>query len=103
MKEARQIQRSQSSPSLFTPDQLELASSFAYLEFQSEEEKHNLSWLVPSTPVETLPIFTTPLSCQKIKTETLGKTALLQFKPHNPFSSAKIKQSWSTFFFIKPK
>ena len=29
-KEGRQIQKSQSSPSLFTTDQLESASSFAY-------------------------------------------------------------------------
>ena len=59
LKEARQIQKSQSSPSLFTPDQLESASSFAYSEFQSEE-KQNLSWLVPSIPVETFHIFTNP-------------------------------------------
>ena len=60
LKKARQIRRSQSSPSLFSPDQLELASSFAFPEFQTEEEIQNLSWLVPSTPVDTFQIFNNP-------------------------------------------
>ena len=38
LKKYRKIRRSQSSPSLFSPDQLELASSFAFLEFQIEED-----------------------------------------------------------------
>ena len=67
LKESIQIRISQSSCSFLTPDQLESASSFAYSELQSEEEKQNLSWLVPSTPVETFQIFTKTLSCQKNK------------------------------------
>ena len=65
LKEAIKIQSSQYSPSLFTPDQLESASSFAYSELQSEEKKQNLSWLVPSTLVETFQVLTYPLSSTK--------------------------------------
>ena len=39
LKESRKLQKSQSSPSLITPEQLKLKSPFAY----SEEEKQNLS------------------------------------------------------------
>ena len=61
LKEARQIRRSQSSPSLFTPEQLNLKSPFAY----SEEEKQNMSWIIPSILVETFQIFTNPQSYKK--------------------------------------
>ena len=72
LKEARKIQKSQSSPYFFTHNQLDLVSPCVY----SEEEKQNLSWLVPSTPINTFHIFTNPQACQKVKTEVPGKTPL---------------------------
>ena len=52
LKESRKIQRYLSSPSLFTPGQLESSSSFTYSKLKTEEGKQNISWLVPSTLVE---------------------------------------------------
>ena len=60
-KEARQIQKSQSSPSLCTLDQFDLVLPFAHL----EEEKQNLSWSIPTIPVDNFQVFTKPQSYKK--------------------------------------
>ena len=51
LKEAIKIRRSLFSPSLFTPGQLQSASSFTYLELKIEEVKQSISGLAPSTSV----------------------------------------------------
>ena len=101
LKEARKIQRCLSSPSLFTLGQLESASSFTYFELKTKEGKQNISWLVPSTPVETFQILTTPLSIQKTKTEVPCKTPLFQFKPYKLFSRPSPSKVIQPFYSLK--
>ena len=76
LKEAIQIQKYQSSPSLCTLDQFDLVLPFTH----SEEEKQNLSWSIPTIPVDSFQVFTNPQSYKKEKTESLGKIPLFQFK-----------------------
>ena len=76
LKESRQIQKYQSSPSLCTVDQFDLVLPFAHL----EEEKQNLSWSIPTIPVDSFQVFTNLWSYKKAKTESLGKIPLFQFK-----------------------
>ena len=61
LKEDTQLRKYHSYPSLFTPEHLKLKSPFAYL----EEEKQNLSWLIPSILVETFQNFINPWSYKK--------------------------------------
>ena len=58
LKEARKIRKYQSSPSLFTHDQFDLVLPFTH----SEEEKQNLSWSIPTIPVDSFQVFTNPWS-----------------------------------------
>ena len=76
MKEARQIQKCQSCPSLCTLDQFDLVLPFAHL----EEEKQNLSSSIPTIPVDSFQVFTNPWSYKKAKIESPGKSPLFQFK-----------------------
>ena len=87
LKEARKIRRSLSSPSLFTPGQLESSSSFTYSELKIEEGKLNISWLVPSTLVESFQILTTPLSSKKQKLKFLVKLPYFSLSRINSFLS----------------
>ena len=61
LKEARKIQRSQSSPYLCTFDIFYLVSPFSH----SEEKKESLSWSIPSIPVSSFQVFTDPQSFKK--------------------------------------
>ena len=56
LKEARKIQRSQSSPSLYTSNFFDLASPFSH----SEEKKEILSWSIPTLLVCSFQVFTDP-------------------------------------------
>ena len=53
LKEARKIQRSQSSPSLCSLDKFNLLSPFSL----SKEEKQGLSWSTPCIPVRRFSSF----------------------------------------------
>ena len=62
-------------------------------------EKQNISWLVPSTLVETFHILTNPLSSKKINIEVPGKIPLFQLKPCKlPFlpSPSKVSHPFSS-------
>ena len=87
LKESRKIQRYLSCPSLFTLGQLESLSSFMYSELKTEEGKLNISWLVPSTPIDTFQILTTPLSSQKQKLKFLVKLPYFSLSRINSFLS----------------
>ena len=56
LKESRKIQKTQTSPSLCTPDQFELVSPFSH----SKEEKQNMSSSIPSILVRIFRVFTNP-------------------------------------------
>ena len=64
LKTSRKIKRSQSSPALCNPDQLDLSSPFSVL----KEEEQDSSWLKPTIPVSNFQIFTDPQSFKKEKT-----------------------------------
>ena len=53
-----------------------------------------MSWLVPSTLVDTFQILTNPLCSKKLKNEVPGMTPLFQFKPCKlPFQPVPSKVS----------
>ena len=64
LKIARKIKRSQSSPALCNPDQLDISSPFSVL----KEEEQDSSWLKPTIHVSNFQIFTDPQSLKKAKT-----------------------------------
>ena len=72
LKEARQLRKTQASPSMFTPEHSTLKSPFTY----SEEKKQSLSWSIPSIPVNSFRFFTNPQSYKKEKTKSPGKIPL---------------------------
>ena len=71
-----------------TPDQFDLVLPFAHL----EEEKQNLSWSIPTIPVDSFQVFTNPQSYKKEKIESPGKIPLFQFKTSkSPFQPGSRK------------
>ena len=76
LKEARQLRKTHSSPSLFTPEKSTLKSPFTY----SKGEKQSISWSIPSIPVSCFQVFTNPQFYKKAKNESPGKISLFQFK-----------------------
>ena len=69
LKEARQLRKIYSSPSLLTPEQSISRSPFTYF----EEEKQSLSWSIPFILVSSFQVFTNPQSYKKAKTESPSK------------------------------
>ena len=76
LKTTRKIRRSQSSPALCNPDQLDISSPFSVL----KEEEENSSWLKPTTPVSNFQFFTDPQSFKKEKTISPRKIPLFHLK-----------------------
>ena len=56
LKTTRKIKKSQSSPDLCNPDQIELLSPFSF----AKEEEQDSSWLKPTIPVSSFQILTDP-------------------------------------------
>ena len=56
LKEARKIKKSQSSPALCNPDQVDLLSPFSF----AKEDKHDSSWLKPTIHVSSFQVFIDP-------------------------------------------
>ena len=87
LKKARKIRRSQSSPVLCNPDQLDISSPLSVL----KGEEQNSPWLKPIIPVSNFQVFTDPQSFKKAKTISLGKISLFHLKvgktPFHPSSS----------------
>ena len=76
LKTARKIKRSQSSPTLCNPDQIDLLLPFSF----AKEEEQDSSWLKPTIPVSSFQIFTNPQSFNKETDLSPGKIPLFQFK-----------------------
>ena len=87
LKEARKIQRSQSSPALYTSEFFDLISLFSH----SEEKKESLSWSIPTLLVSSFQVFADPQSFKKTKSQSPRKIPLFHFKtnknPSHPSSS----------------
>ena len=87
VKEAGKIQRSESSPALYTSKFFDLISPFSH----SEEKKENLSRSIPTLPVISFQVFIDPWSFKKEKTQSPRNIPLFQFKtikiPLQPSSS----------------
>ena len=96
LKTTRKIKRSQSSPALCNPDQIDLLSPFSF----AKEEEQDSSWLKPTIPVSNFQIFTDPQSFKKAKTLSPGKIPLFQFKvnkrPFQPSTSLVNKSFLAT-------
>ena len=56
LKTSRKIRRSQSSPTLCNPDQLDISSPFSVLKGEEQES----SWLKPTIPVGNFQVFIDP-------------------------------------------
>jgi len=94
LKIARKIRRSQSSPTLCNPNQLDISSSLSTL----KGEEQNSPWLKPIIPVSNFQVFTDPQSFKKEKTISPGKIPLFHLKVgKTPF------QPSSSQFFPSPK
>ena len=87
LKTARKIRRSQSSPALCNPDQLDSSSPLYVLKRKEETSP----WLKPIIPVSNFQVFTAPQSFKKEKIISLGKIPLFHLKfgktPFRPSSS----------------
>ena len=87
LKSTRKIKRSQSSPTLCNPDQLDISSPFSVL----KGEEQDSSWLKPTIPVSNFQVFTDPQYFKKAKTLSPGKIPLFHLKfgktPFQPRSS----------------
>ena len=93
LKTSRKIKRSQSSPALCNPDQLDLSSPFSV----PKEEEQDSSWLKPTIPVSNFQVYTDPQSFKKAKSLSPGKILLFQYKvsksPFHPSSSQAFPSS----------
>ena len=88
MKTTRRIKRSQSSPALCNPDQLDIYSHFLVL----KGEEQDSSWLKPTIPVSNFQVFTNPQSFKKEKILYFGKIPLFHLKVgKNPFQPSPSK------------
>ena len=87
LKTTRKIKRSQSSPALCNPDQIDSLSLFSI----SKEEEQDSSCFKPTIHVSNFHIFINPQSFKKEKTLSPRKIALLNLKvgrsPFQPSSS----------------
>ena len=87
LKTTRNIRRSQSSPALGNPDQLDISSPFSVL----KEEEHNSSWLNPTIPISNFQVFTDTQYFKKAMTIYPSKSPLFHLKvgktPFQPSSS----------------
>ena len=87
LKTAKIIRRSQSSPSLCNPNQLEISSPFSIL----KGEEQDSSWLKPTIPISNFQVFTDPQYFKKSKTISPRKIPLFHLKvgknPFHPSSS----------------
>ena len=87
LKIARKIRRSQSSPDLCNPDQLDSSSPLSIL----KREEETSPWLKPIIPINKFQVFTDLQSFKKAKTISFGKIPLFHLKvgktPFQPSSS----------------
>ena len=82
LKTARKIRRSQSSPALCKPDQLDISSPFSVL----KGEEQDSSWFKPIISAGNFKVFTNPQSFKKAKTISPRKILLFNLKfDKNPF------------------
>ena len=87
LKIAKNIRRSQSSPALCNPDQLDSSSPLSIL----KREEETSPWLKPIIPVSNFQVFTDPQSFKKEKIVSPRKIPLFHLKvgktPFQPSSS----------------
>ena len=76
LKTARKIKKSQSSPALCNPDQLDISSPFSIL----KEEEQDSSWLKATIPLSNFQVFTNPQSFKKEKIISPRKIPLFHLK-----------------------
>ena len=76
LKISRKIRRSQSSPALCNPNQLDISSPFSVLKGEEQES----SWLKPTILVSNFQVFTDPQYFKKAKTISPGKIPLFHLK-----------------------